>query len=49
MVDYAAETVEVHRGPSGSGYRGVFLARNAGTLTLQAFPDVTLALPEVFA
>jgi Uma2 family endonuclease len=49
VVDCAAETVEVHRGPGGSGYREVFLVRDAGTLTLQAFPDVTLALPEIFA
>lgn len=49
VVDCAAETVEVHRGPGGSGYREVFLVRDAGTLTLQAFPDVMLALPEIFA
>jgi Uma2 family endonuclease len=50
VVDCAAETVEIHRGPAGTaGYRDVVLARGGGTLTLQAFPNVALTVDEIFA
>lgn len=48
VVDCSGETVEVHRTPADSGYREVVLVRT-GTLALQAYPDVTLALSEIFA
>ena len=50
IVDAAAESVEVHRGPHGDSYRDVrrIAGRNA-TIALEAFPDVALALVDVFA
>ena len=50
VVDCSAESIEVHRMPQADGYRDV--ARVAGptaTVALQAFPDVALALAEIFA
>jgi Uma2 family endonuclease len=49
VVDCGAEAVEVHRGPDASGYREVTRAAGAATVSLQAFPDVVLALPDIFA
>jgi Uma2 family endonuclease len=49
VVDCAAETVEVHRAPSPEGYRDVSLVTGEATLRLQAFPDVELSTPDVFA
>jgi Uma2 family endonuclease len=50
VVDCAAESVEVYRTPHTGGYRDVTRAtgRNA-TVSLQAFPDVTLTLAAIFA
>jgi hypothetical protein len=48
-VDCVAESIEVHRAPHTHGYHEV--ARFPGptaTVTLQAFPDVTLTLGEIF-
>ena len=50
VVDCVAESIEVYRAPHADGYRDV--ARVAGptaTVVLQAFPDVALALSDVFA
>jgi len=48
VVDVAAESVEVHRAPDAGGYRE--LARLTGaSVSLLAFPDVSLTLAEVFA
>ena len=49
IVDCTAEAVEVHRDPSEDRYRDVSRFAAPATLTLQAFPDVTLTLAEVFA
>ena len=49
VVDCAAETIEVHRGPSADGYREVRPGRGAAELTPQAFPDVVLTTTEIFA
>jgi Uma2 family endonuclease len=49
VVDCAAETVEMHRGPGPDGYRDVRVVAGAGTLTLQAFPDVELRTTDIFA
>jgi Uma2 family endonuclease len=50
VVDCAAETVEVHRAPTGpDGYRNVTLVTGTATPALQAFPDVGLAATEIFA
>jgi Uma2 family endonuclease len=50
VVDCSTESIEVHRAPNADGYRDV--VRRAGptaTVALQAFPDVVLALAEIFA
>ena len=50
VVDCGVESVEVHRMPAADGYRAVHCVSGANaTVTLQAFPDVTLALAELFA
>jgi Uma2 family endonuclease len=49
VVDCAAETVEVHRGPGPEGYHDVNLVAGAATLALQAFPDVELRTSDIFA
>jgi Uma2 family endonuclease len=49
VVDCSAETVEVHRAPTGSGYRDLTVVAGAGSVSLLAFPDVSLALSEIFA
>jgi Uma2 family endonuclease len=49
VVDCAAETIEVHRGPGPDGYRDVRLVTAATTLAAQAFPDVALSTAEIFA
>lgn len=50
VVDCAAESIEIHRAPDGDRYRDVArVVDPAVTVSLQAFPDVTLALGEIFA
>jgi Uma2 family endonuclease len=50
VVDCVAESIEVHRVPGTDGYRDVTrVAGPVATVAPQAFPDVTLALTEVFA
>ena len=50
VVDCAAEAIEVYRSPEGSHYRDVRRIAGAdATITLQAFPDITLRLAEIFA
>lgn len=49
VVDCAAEAVEVHRGPEGSGYRETGRVAAGGAVAPRAFPDVVLALAEIFA
>lgn len=50
VVDCTAEAIEVHRTPEGSRYRDVNrISGGDATITLQAFPDVSLALAEIFA
>jgi hypothetical protein len=49
VVDCVDETVEVHRAPTAVGYRDVARVSRPGTVSLQAFPDVTLTLAEIFA
>jgi Uma2 family endonuclease len=49
VVDCAAETVEVHRGPGPDGYRDVRLVSGAVTLALEAFPGVELRTADIFA
>jgi Uma2 family endonuclease len=50
VVDCPAEAIEVYRSPEGSRYRDVGRVAGAdATITLPAFPDVTLSLTEIFA
>jgi len=49
VVDCAAETVEVHRGPGPDGYRDVRLVTGQAMLSPQAFPDVALSTADIFA
>lgn len=49
IVDCADETVEVHRRPAPDGYGDVSLLSGTASVSLQAFPDVTVTLPEIFA
>lgn len=49
IVDCAAETVEVYRSPGPDGYREVFRVSGAANVSPQAFGDVVLSVPEVFA
>lgn len=49
VVDCTAETVEVYRGPGPEGYRDVSLVVGVATLALQAFPDVSVRTPDIFA
>ena len=50
IVDCTAESIETHRAPQGDAYRDVTrVAGPASTVSPQAFPDVTLALADIFA
>ena len=50
VVDCVTESVDVHRGPRGDGYRDVSrVAGSAASVTMETFPDVTLRLSEIFA
>ncbi len=50
IVDGNAEAIDVHRAPDGGVYGDVTrVTGGASTLTLAAFPDVTLTLTDIFA
>jgi Uma2 family endonuclease len=49
LIDCAAEAITVHRGPGPDGYRDVHRVVGPARVELAAFPDVALALPDVFA
>src|SRR5437867_4340788 len=49
LVDCTAESVEVFRSPGAEGYRDVSRVGGEGTVTVEAFPDVTLRIAEIFA
>ncbi len=49
VVDCVAQSVEVYRTPEAGGYRDVSRVAGVATVSLQAFPDVTLTLAEIFA
>jgi Uma2 family endonuclease len=49
VVNCVVESIEVHRAPGTDGYReATRFAGPTATVTLQAFPNVTLALGEIF-
>jgi Uma2 family endonuclease len=49
VVDCAAESVEVHRTPDAGRYRNINRITGDATVALHAFPDVVLALADIFA
>ena len=50
VVDCVAESIEVHRTPHADGYRDVtHVVGPAATVAPQAFPEVALALTDIFA
>ena len=49
IVDCTAESVEVHRTPDAARYREVSRVTAGGSVSPQAFPDVVLALSDIFA
>jgi Uma2 family endonuclease len=49
LVDCTAESIEVFRTPGGEGYRDVSRVAGEGPVTVEAFPDVTLRIAEIFA
>jgi Uma2 family endonuclease len=49
IVNCPAESIEVYRQPQRDRYLDVRRVEGAETVTLQAFPDVTLTLAEIFA
>lgn len=49
IVDCTGEAVEISRDPGPEGYREVTQVTGTARLTLQAFPDVLLTIPEIFA
>jgi len=49
LADTIAESVEVYRDLGVGGYRDTSLLTGAATVTLLAFPDVSLAVTEIFA
>jgi Uma2 family endonuclease len=49
LVDCTAESIEVFRSPGAEGYRDVSRVGGEGTVTVEALPDVTLRIAEIFA
>jgi Uma2 family endonuclease len=49
VVNCRDETIEVYLRPERDRYREVRRYGGADTISLQAFPDVALALPDIFA
>lgn len=47
LVDLAGDAIEVYRGPGPDGYREVYRVRRGESLSIQAFPDIVLAVEEV--
>jgi len=49
VVNCISESIEIYRRPEGDRYLDVDRVEAAATITLPAFPDVTLTLAEIFA
>jgi Uma2 family endonuclease len=49
VVDCAAESIEVHRAPAPEGHREVTRVSADASVAPLAFPDVVLAVAEIFA
>ncbi len=48
LVDADAEQIEIYRDPTDEGYRSVNVVRRGETISPEAFPDVRIAVDEVF-
>lgn len=48
LVDVPAERIEVHRDPSPDGYRRVETVETPGSVSPEAFPEVKVAVRELF-
>ena len=48
LVDVTAQAVEVYRGPAADGYQSMTVHGAGETLTLQAFPHVTVPVDALF-
>lgn len=48
ILDLDARSVEVFRDPTPTGYRSIQRVGPAGTISLAAFPDVTVAVGAIF-
>ena len=49
LVDLTADIIEVHREPGPNGYRLVRRCRPGDTLTVDAFPEVAIAVADLLA
>jgi Uma2 family endonuclease len=49
LIDCTTESIEVYRTPGAEGYRDVGRVAGEGTVTVEAFPDVSLRTGEIFA
>jgi Uma2 family endonuclease len=49
IVNARTASIEIHRGAEGGAYRDVLRVSGDATVALQAFPDLTLTLTEIFA
>ena len=47
LVDLLEDRIEVHRQPTPQAYRQVQYLERGATLTLEAFPDLTLAVDDI--
>jgi Uma2 family endonuclease len=47
LIDLEARTVETYGSPEAAGYRERHVARTGDSLTLNAFPDVKIAVDEI--
>lgn len=48
LVDVNADRLEVYRTPAAEGYRDVRVLRRGESLTIEAFPDLTLTVDDLF-
>ncbi len=47
LMDLESDSIAVHREPSSEGYRSVQILRRGQRLSLQAFPDVSIAVDDL--
>lgn len=47
IINVRAEVIEVHTEPTGSGYAAVTTKHRGDTISLRAFPDITIAVSDI--